>query len=177
MLYKVFKRYTLLINLIKAAPINLKNKTLTIIAILALLPAITIAHTFEITATSGGGTLDLGTYVGSGNWTGYKSFCVYINSPPPMSANYDIKATTSNGSFSLTGASTLFYTLTWNDSDASGGSSMIYNQLLTSQTGSSMSGCSSSSNARLTVAISSSNMAAANAGIYSNTITLTLYTL
>jgi hypothetical protein len=114
----------------------------------------------------------LGNYTGGANMTGVDDLCVYSNI-----GGYQITAT-GNGAgsaFHLIGAgATIPYTVEWADSAGAGaGEPMTSGTVLTNQSGTfTTPNCNGGNNARVTVTVNSTDLAAAPAQDYTGVLTL-----
>ena len=133
--------------------------------------SLSIANRVQITGVS---DIALGAWSGSGNLSGSTNFCVYRSGGD----NYSITATTDNGAFAVTSATTsdsIPFTAQVDDSlDASAGEVLSYNTATAvALVGSSSLTCGGSDNAQLLVTFAQSDLqTASTANDYQATVTL-----
>ena len=135
------------------------------------LVSLSIADRVQISGIS---DIALGAWSGSGNMTGYTNFCVYRSGGD----NYQLTATTDNGAFAVTSATTgdtVPFTAQVDDSlDASAGETLSYNTATsTALVGSSSLTCGGTDNAQLLVSFAQSDLQqASTANDYQATVTI-----
>ena len=123
---------------------------------------------------SGVSDIALGAWSGSGNLSGYTNFCVYRSGGD----NYQLTATTDNGAFAVTSATTgdtVPFSAKVDDSlDASAGQPLSYNTATAwALVGSSSLTCGGTDNAQLLVTFAQSDLQqASSANDYQATVTI-----